>query len=316
MQAFSRANFAVLVSHAEEWNGFESCSVQEGRLPTPPRTWIHVVCKKFFPSASTRPTMSQSLLWKDRKRTSWFFCVRLWLPKGAGWLTCMYILCQDQALASGISKHVAMDSDRGGLHSDLPICNTKPPICQILGGYCARFNTWLENVSFSLRGGSKLHKLRNISLHLCPGSTHTSHHHRATLEAQQMLMPQQPLSPSMAPSRCCIIGSLQISKAWSFISRKREQNWVITATSPKTLYITVNSKGFLWTSCGILLPIKTVTKELHQVHAKPRWKKHLHLRTGLRACVTVFLSVSWTNKLTSPTLQNISELYIYMYVYL
>jgi hypothetical protein len=64
----------------------------------------------------------------------------------------MYILCQDQALASGISKHVAMDSDRGGLHSDLPICNTKPPICQILGGYCARFNTWLENVSFSLQG--------------------------------------------------------------------------------------------------------------------------------------------------------------------
>jgi hypothetical protein len=85
----------------------------------------------------------------------------------------MYILCQDQALASGISKDVAMDSDRGGLHSDLPICNTKPPICQILGGYCARFNTWLENVSFSLRGGEQV---TQIAKHIAPSVSRLNAH--------------------------------------------------------------------------------------------------------------------------------------------
>jgi len=151
-------------------------------------------------------------------------------------------------------------------------------------------------------------------LHLCPGWMCTSHHNRVTLKHTKCWC----LSSHLV-HQCPHLGvaSLEVANIQNVIIQfqKKEQNWVITARSPKTLYITVSSNGFLWISWEV--PFNTVTKELYLTWCMlTSVKKHLHLRTGLRACVTIFLSVSWISKLTSPTLQNIvSYIYICMYVY-
>ena len=107
-----------------------------------------------------------------------------------------------QATPFSISRHErAMDSDRWSDYQSAKQSSTKLPILPSCRGVIRAGSTptW---PSFSLQGREQVtQNARHCSIDLCPGSTmHTGHHHRVTLKhSNQMLMPQQPLSPSRAP---------------------------------------------------------------------------------------------------------------------